>query len=297
MPSTPPIAVVLPVYKGAAYLAEAIESVLAQTLPAAEFLVIDDGSPDDSAAIAGRYAGVELVRQANAGVSASRNRGVERARSPWIAFLDQDDIWEPAKLERQMATLAANPEADVCFCGQQGLLQVAGTETFTRNGISIPPTSGVAKGLYDRLRFVPSCTLVRRSAFLAAGGFRSSAQPCEDWDLWLRMEQNGAKFVTIPESLLLYRLHATNGSNDGEKMFRGELRVYDSLIAPRVPALLRPLDRLRAESGFRAGMSLIDREQGRPHLRNMLLSVARWPFGHGRRYRFLASMLLRGGRR
>ena len=296
-PAAESIAVVLPVYKGAAYLAEAIESVHRQTLPPAEFVVIDDGSPDDSAAIARGFEKVTVLTQANAGVSAARNRGVALTTSPWIAFIDQDDIWEPAKLERQMSTLAAHPEADVCFTGQQGLLQVADTDTFVRNGISIPPTTALAQGLYGRLRFVPSCTIVRRSAFTAAGGFRSSAQPCEDWDLWLRMEQAGASFVACPESLLLYRLHSGNGSNDGEKMYRGELRVYDSLIGPRVAPLLRPLHRLRAESGFRAGMSLIDREQGRPHLSNMLLSLVSWPFGHTRRYKFAASMLLHGGRR
>ena len=91
--TTDSIAVIIPVYNGAMYLAEAIESVLAQTHPADEIIVIDDGSTDDSLAIARRFEGITVVAQKNAGVCASRNRGVEMAATKWVAFLDQDDAY------------------------------------------------------------------------------------------------------------------------------------------------------------------------------------------------------------
>ncbi len=286
------VAVIIPIYNGEAYLAEALRSVLAQTRPAKEILVIDDGSPDSSAAIARSFPGVRVLPQANAGVSASRNRGVALTSCKWIAFLDQDDVWLPGKLERQVALLEASEGADVCFSGLDALVQVPGSDEFTRAFRSAPPNKDVAKSLYGRMRFVPTCAVVRRDTFLRVGGFESSAQPCEDWDLWLKMEQAGAGFVACPDALGLYRQHATMGSNDGLKMYRAELRAYDRRIGPRVSPLLRPFHRLRARSLFLAGLALIDRDHHRPHLLSMLTSIALFPFGYVKRYKVAAHMLL-----
>ena len=104
MAELPSISVVIPCYNGAAFLAETLGSIAGQTYPPLEVIVIDDGSMDDSAAIAGRFGPlVRVVRQANQGESVARNRGIDEAKGDWIALLDADDVWEPAKLERQMA--------------------------------------------------------------------------------------------------------------------------------------------------------------------------------------------------
>ncbi len=96
------LAVVIPAWNAERYLAEAIESVLGQTVPVDTILVVDDGSTDDTAAVARRYPEVRLVQQANAGAGAARNRGVAATDEALLAFLDADDVWLPHKLERQL---------------------------------------------------------------------------------------------------------------------------------------------------------------------------------------------------
>ena len=288
------IAVVIPVYNGAAYLGEAIESVLAQTLRASEIVVVDDGSSDGSVELAGSYAGVRVVVQANAGVSTSRNNGVALTSATWVAFLDQDDVWDVHKLQRQMEAIRARPDADVCMTEQRYLHADAATGVFTAGpAISLPPADEIGPSLYKDLRFVPSCAMIRRSAFDAAGGFESLAQPCEDWDLWLRLEQRGARFAVCHEPLLLYRYHSSNGSLNGRKMYLGELRAYDRHIGPRLHPVHRFFDRRRAKSRFMAGLALVEREQNRPHLWHMLRSLATFPWGYWKRYKMLTHMLAR----
>lgn len=113
MPTAETVSVVIPCYNGAAYLREAIDSVLRQTVAPLELLVINDGSTDDSAEVAGSYGPpVRVVSQENRGLAATRNRGLDEARGDWVAFLDADDVWEPNKLEMQLAAL----EPDVVAC-------------------------------------------------------------------------------------------------------------------------------------------------------------------------------------
>ncbi len=288
------IAVIIPVYNGAAYLAEAIESVLAQTLPPTEILLVDDGSTDDSVAIAGRYPQVRLVQQKNAGVSAARNRGVELTSSAWIAFIDQDDLWAPEKLQRQMETIRALPQTDLCVAGHRHMRPAGEEGKFQLlDPGPLPPTERVGRSIYGTVRFVPSAVLVRRSAYEAVRGFDGNAQPCEDWDLWLRLEQAGAKFAVCQGALLLYRHHSANGSGNGLKMYLGEKKTWERRIAPTLSPLVRPIRRLKAYSGFLAGRAIIDREFGRPHRRSMLTSLAMYPFGYWHRYKVALHMLLK----
>src|SRR3954469_7166587 len=118
----PLISVVIPVYNGEAFLDQAIESALAQTWPRTEVVVVDDGSTDRSAEIAGSYP-VELVRQENRGVGAARNRGVDAANGELLSFLDQDDMLRPEKLERQLEALLAEPEAGMSSCQMRVFLE------------------------------------------------------------------------------------------------------------------------------------------------------------------------------
>jgi glycosyltransferase involved in cell wall biosynthesis len=119
------VSVIIPVYNGERYLAAAIQSVLEQTLPPDEIIVVDDGSTDGTAAIVTGLAGasplpIHYIHQQNQGPSAARNRGLRAARSGLVAFLDADDIWDLRKQEIQVAYLAANPDAlmsgDWCRC-------------------------------------------------------------------------------------------------------------------------------------------------------------------------------------
>ncbi len=289
------VAVVIPVYNGAEFLAETIESVLAQTMQPAEIIVVDDGSSDDSLSIARSFSGVRVIAQANAGVSVSRNRAVAEASAPWIAFLDADDVWDPRKLEVQMAAIRNSPKTDLCFTATRELTKKSNDESWEIGPASRPPASGaVGRLLYGKLRIVPSCVILRRSKFLSVGGFAKEASPCEDWDLWLRLEQAGATFTALHEPLLLYRQHSNNTSNNSRRMYDAERRAFEKNIAPRYGKLNRWWRRLQAISRFEAGVALVDREQRRPHLFTMLASLLIFPFGDWRRYKIALHMLLHG---
>ena len=291
------VAVVIPVYNGAQFLREALDSALGQTLSPAEIIVVDDGSRDASAEIARAYQAkhsqVKVVTQPNAGVAAARNRAAEMATAPLLAFLDHDDLWEPTKLERQVEELRRSPGAGVCVCASKILSQLddpAATETVA--GLSLPAADQVRAQMYGRLRFQPSAVMIRREVFLDVGGFDSTAQPCEDWDLWLRLEQAGAGFAVVRERLLIYRSHSSNESNNAWKMYAGEMRAFERRIAPRISPVLRPFARRRMKAHFLAGVALVERELRRPHLGIMLRSLATWPAGDWRRHKVALHMLL-----
>src|SRR5689334_9621809 len=111
----PLVSCVVPVYNGERYLAEALDSILAQTHRPLQAIVADDGSTDGTAAVAAAYGDRVLVlRQANAGPAAARNLGLAAARGEYVAFLDADDLWHPRKLERQLARFRARPQLDYC---------------------------------------------------------------------------------------------------------------------------------------------------------------------------------------
>lgn len=112
--SAPLVSVVVPTFNGERFLADTLRSVLAQTHPAVEIITVDDGSSDASVARVAEVAPHALrLSQANAGVSAARNRGLAAARGRYVIFLDQDDIWHPLQLERQVAWLGQHPECGV----------------------------------------------------------------------------------------------------------------------------------------------------------------------------------------
>ena len=134
------VSVVIPCYNGAKFLPETLRSVLAQTRPAAEVVVVDDGSTDDSAAVAEGFGPpVRVVRQPNQGESVARNRGVDEARGEWVAFLDADDLWEPTKLERQAPHLT--PAAAAVCAGHRLLLPAPGGGYWPAGAARLPDPS------------------------------------------------------------------------------------------------------------------------------------------------------------
>lgn len=288
------ITVVIPVFNGADWLAEALQSVLRQSLLPNEILVINDGSTDNSAEIAQSFKGVRVHTFENTGLSASRNRGIELASSKWIAFLDHDDVWEPEKLERQMKALKADSEADVCVTSRRYLL-VGKTPHDIRIGDiqAVPNSESMVSYLYRRCFFAPSSVVARRSALRSIGGFDTSIKIVEDWDCWLRLEQAGARFVSCVEPLTLYRVQAQSMSRNAEAMYHGELRTYDRYVHARSHALYRPMRRLRFKGELLADLAIAKREQGKnKYFRIMLGSIVVSPFGSLRRYKIAGHMLL-----
>ncbi len=180
------ISVVIPVHDRRALVGRAIRSVLSQTLPPVDVVVVDDGSSDGVAAwLPNAFPSVTVLRlDENRGVSHARNRGVERARGDWIAFLDSDDEWLPDKLERQAGALRGAAPSPLCHTD----------EIWIRRGVRVNPCRHHAKRGGDifldclpRCVVSPSAALVDRAVLALLGGFDESLPACEDYDLWLRM--------------------------------------------------------------------------------------------------------------
>ena len=182
-------AVVIPAYRAAGTLAHALDSVMAQTLPPRQVVVVDDGSPDgeDLARIVAGYRGkVVLVRQANAGPAAARNAGVRATSAAWVAFLDADDSWLPHKMRAQMA-LAADPRVGLVHGG-------------AREDRTALPEEMDFDLLWRSNRICTSMSVVRREAFDALGGFFDGGEliGAEDYSLWLRIAHAGWKVRACP---------------------------------------------------------------------------------------------------
>jgi glycosyltransferase involved in cell wall biosynthesis len=176
------IRIVIPAYNSELCLRETLDSVLAQTAPAHEIIVVDDGSKDKTAEIALSYGErIRYIKQANKGIAGARNTGIENATGNWIAFLDHDDLMLPTKLERQTAVAASNHE----------LVAVYSTFTYLySDGSTKPVPVFPAKDLWPALRYrspiLPSTVMIRRTALIEIGGFRKF-YTTDDWDLWFRL--------------------------------------------------------------------------------------------------------------
>lgn len=196
------VSVIIPTYNRAAVIGRTIDSVLAQTYPNIEVIVVDDGSTDDTRDVLSRYdERVRYVYQQNSGPSAARNRGVAQSTADYIAFLDSDDIILPTKVAKQVAYLDAHPEADIVLCGWRA---------FERDGVTIGlEVKSVSIGhlLDDTLLsgingLIPlNAPLMRRECFVCLHGFDGSLVSREEQDLWIRAILAGYKFGIVSEVL------------------------------------------------------------------------------------------------
>lgn len=163
----------------------ALDSILAQTYPPLEIIVIDDGSTDDTAnVIRDKYPSVIYLYQENQGVSNARNKALEIANGEWISFLDSDDAWLPEKLTRQVASLQESPEYKICHT----------EEIWIRRGKRVNPRIKHQKfggNIYEQCLplcvISPSAVMIHRDIFTDIGNFDESLPACEDYDLWLRI--------------------------------------------------------------------------------------------------------------
>lgn len=207
------ISVVIPAYNNAAWIARAVESVLSQRRPAEEIVVVDDGSTDDTAAIAAGYgAAVRLIQQANAGAAAARNAGVRAATGDWIAFLDADDEWLPEKLERQVNLLNAHPELvwttgnyDECLCGEHRRAEHAPAQEVRRR-LGGAEAVDYLTAFRSLLWGHTNTMLIRREVLLEAGLFDLTLPIAEDIDLWLRIAYRYPRVGFSAEPLAVYHL-------------------------------------------------------------------------------------------
>jgi glycosyltransferase involved in cell wall biosynthesis len=194
------VSVIIPVYNGAAYLAEAIESVLAQDHPAFEIIVADDGSVDESLAVARRYP-VTALALAHGGVSAARNAAVAASTGEWLGFLDADDIWLPRRISAQLAAAEDNPEAGLVLCERTHKFELV------PDWFIWPVTETESKTCFE-----PSAWLVRRSTFEAVGGFIVGRALGEDMNWLIRAWSMGVRHAVARETLVRRRIHGNNAS-------------------------------------------------------------------------------------
>ena len=190
--------VVIPTYNRARFLGRALDSVLAQTQPAAQIIVVDDGSTDNTEEVCRRYTGVQYERQSNAGASAARNVGVRLAREAWVAFLDSDDYWAPRHLENMKAAIAkTRGEAVLYFSDMQMTAGHGGGTLWKLSGFNPPAPfyfTADATGwmLMKRQPMMLQCSVINRVALERSGLFDPRFRVAEDTDLFCRLGIGGS---------------------------------------------------------------------------------------------------------
>lgn len=222
------ISVIVPTYDRAHTLPRALDSILSQTLPPEEIIVVDDGSKDSTEAlIRHNYPQVHYLRQPNGGVSRARNLGIAEASGDWIALLDSDDAWLPGKLAVQQAVLREHPATRLCHTD----------EIWIRHGRRVSQMHKHAKsGGYifraclPRCVISPSSSLLHRSLFDELGTFDETLPACEDYDLWLRIcARESVAFVSEPQ-IQKYGGHADQLSRKHWGMDRFRIRALEKII-------------------------------------------------------------------
>lgn len=213
------VSVVLPCYNGMPYLPEALDSVLAQTHTPRQIIVVDDGSTDNSADVVRDYAkkhpkaGIELVQQANGGEAAARNAGNARATAAWIAIFDADDMWDPSKLEKQLA--AAADVGRKCVMVHTGITAHLPDGSLSHSDLDIGRrrTGRCTAALVEHGAIGHPSILVRRDAMNQIGGYDTTITNAIDIDLYFRLSLVG-HFAFVAEHLLHYRVHDKQMSRD-----------------------------------------------------------------------------------
>lgn len=239
-PEQPPLfTVVIPAWNAADTVAQAIDSVLMQTCQRFEIVVVDDGSTDDTIAVAQAAAGsrARVLREERRGVSAARNTGIEAAAAPWVSFLDADDLWLPGYLAEMAAELEANPALGLAFTDAWILDEPAGRIRRTpmmkpRRPTEQPPADPAAFAeLLLQGNFVYTSATVPKRVLEQVGGYNPELTSAEDYDLWLRIVTAGFAAKYIPGPLAVYRVRRGTLSSDPLQMARGELRAISDLAA------------------------------------------------------------------
>lgn len=250
------ISVVIPMYNAQDEIVNALASVIHQTFPAAEIIVVDDGSTDQGMEKVRAFCEhsarpVKYIRQENQGPAAARNRGIREAKGEYVAFLDADDTWEETKLEKQMAKLESSPESPFCFTDMR---HVVNGEVIHESYLHERDYRHLTEGqIYENLLrqnfiFTPT-VVVKRDIFESIGLFDETLRVSEDYDLWLRIAR---KFPVcfVDEILVTRRRTGHNTTLDRKLYIRSCIALRQKLLErerdfPQRQSLLR--DKLAAD--------------------------------------------------
>jgi glycosyltransferase involved in cell wall biosynthesis len=230
----PLVSVIIPVFNGERFLREAVQSVLDQQYSPVEIIIVDDGSTDGTATVAGSFPEtVRYLHQTNQGPAAARNRGIEQAQGSLLAFADADDLWPAGKLALQLPYLINDPATEIVMGRIQQVLLSRTADGPTRAEEFADPAFSVNLG----------SAIIRKSVFERVGLFDETMRYSEDVDWFMRAREAGAAIVTIDAITLFYRQHEEN-------MTRGKNTAELNVLK----ALKRSLDRRREQTGVAAAL-------------------------------------------
>jgi len=237
------LSVVVPVYNRADLLPLTLASLLGQTRPADEILVVDDGSTDGSGAVAESFGSpVRVIRQANQGPAVARNRGLSEARGEWVHFFDSDDLSLPSLHAYQLQVLQAMG-GDVAYapwlkCAISAQAVAPINHVLQRHGL---PNGDLVHALLTNWSVVPICCLIRTSFARQVGGFPAELRNAEDQLFFLRLLLAGARVVHSPDTLVVYRANNTEKLSAGDT--GSQLRQWARfLLMAREACLYQGLD-------------------------------------------------------
>lgn len=227
------VSILVPAYGTAPYIAETLESALAQTRQDREIIVINDGDPNTAAleeAIQPYRDRIVYVTKPNGGLASARNAGLRVAQGRYVALLDSDDLWEPDFLEHLLAPLEQDAGVGAVF--PDAVMFGSGPSVGKRYFDVYPKPSGpitVAK-LLRRESYIFVTVVMRRELLIEASGFDETLRSSEDFDLWLRFAQAGVGFAYVDRPLARYRVRMTSLSNDSSGMYRSLEQVYAKFL-------------------------------------------------------------------
>lgn len=275
------VSAVIIAYNSKTFIRDAIESVLAQTRPVDETVVVEDGTDDGTAAIVDEYAdrGVRYIHQENQGCAGARNTGIRATTGTYVAVLDADDVWLPEKTAQQLAVMAGEP--NVVIAAGNKIWWDIDEDTRRPFYYSERERAAVKREIFVNNPIGnPSMTLIRRAALDQVGLFDPEATYGDDWECWMRLLEVGdAAFHKEP--VIVYRWHSSNISqrNQVERMaFLKALAVR--WIWQAAPRWYRPIAHLRIVSKSEFQLAALADREGHygSHLRHALLALVTWPF-------------------
>jgi glycosyltransferase involved in cell wall biosynthesis len=253
------VSVIIPAYRAARYIAQALDSVVAQTYGPVEIIVVNDASPDSDELehVLSRFGERVryLRRETNGGPGAARNTGIMAASGEYLAFLDADDYWDHTFLAQQLAYVERHPDVALVYCNASWFLEGSGQVVGTLMSSMASHGEATFESLIRQdCTIGTSAVLVRRQAVLDAGLFDSAiGNYSEDFDLYLRLTKSGARVGYHRALLVHHRLHAESLTAEPARLLQGVLRVLDKtarrqdLSDPQREALATTRTRIAAE--------------------------------------------------
>ncbi len=223
----PNVSIIIPAYNQAHFLAAAVDSALAQTYRNYEIIVVDDGSTDDTPAVAAQYGDcIRYIRQENRGLAGARNTGITAARGTLIGLLDSDDIWLPKYLETITGLAERYPHAAVYY-SRARCMDVDGRDLPQIAGYRDIEPGALYHTLLRANHLIPSTVTIRTAAVRQANLFDPQFRSCEDWDLWLKLSREQQAFIGTRDVLVRYRIHGSSLSANTQYMQHSKRMVIE----------------------------------------------------------------------